>query len=121
MHRADEQVDRSFRLTHDEVREAAECDKSATDQAADIGRLYNRVQCAKYQARHKEEIAEKHKAYYAAHREARIAHQAEYVRLHREERRAYDRSRYQKKKEAAASDATRATARENDTGPIMDL
>lgn len=94
LRRADEEIDRDFRQTNEEIRESRKRDRQAK-----LDRMDNK----------EKKIAAKQAAYYEANKEKIAAKQAAWQKKNREKWNAYQRE-YRKKKKAASGVAAPSAA-----------
>ena len=99
MRLADEEIERNFQLTADDIDRAREMDRVALFEKKDAAAQREVARRKAYYEAHREKIAAQQKAYYEAHREKIAARRKAYYEAHREE-------------EAAQQKVYRATHRE---------
>lgn len=95
---ADEEIEREFRFTLDELRETRERDGTAADERMDERerkrKEHTRAYNKRYYAEHKAELNAKNRTYYAAHRERENARSVAWRRGNKDYCDAYQRAYY---------------------------
>ena len=91
---ADAEIEREFRLTQAEIRDAAERDREARLASYDTHKAQIAAYHRAYYAAHKDEKAAYNQAYYAAHKDKSAAYIRAYYAAHKDEKAEYNRAYY---------------------------
>lgn len=114
MRLADEEIERNFRLTAEDIARARETDRVALFERKDAAAQRAVAQQKVYRATNREKVAARKRAYYEAHREEEAARRKAYYEAHREEEAARKKVYYatHRGRIAAQQKAYRAANRE---------
>lgn len=103
MRLADEEIERDFQLTADDIDRAREMDKVALFERKDTAAQRAVAQQKVYRSANREKVAARRKAYYEAHREEEAARRKAYYEAHREEEAARKKVYYATHREKIAA------------------
>lgn len=95
--RADEEIEKDFRLTHEDIRRARELDRVAELEEADPRKRRRKETTKRYREANREMLAKKQRAYREANREKVVAQQKAWREANKDYKRIYDLE-YRRKK-----------------------